>query len=256
MVTQKILDQTDQRHRARLASMGYACPPPALCQKTSASATPHRQSTRSEFGLRCLGETYFDANRPRRMLEGKLLSGPGQNANGAAFSAKGMRFNLPLPLMFSHSRPVGRVNAVFAHIDGAITFHAELANTGLDFANSLWQDISDRKIDCASLGGQTLTGVTTGLVTDWNLTEVSIALCGADPGAVLTRVFERLPGEYSTLHAPTREIWAGPVTYWDEVDMGPRESDDPVQPKESAMAVAASLLTQRRAELAALRAHA
>lgn len=258
---QQAIDRCDRQYKARLASLGGAWTPPPQAQarvqvRASArlpTATP-RQSTRSEFGLRCLSGSYFDPSKPRRMIEGKLLSGSGTNANGAAFSAAGMKASLPMPLMFSHSRPVGRVLFVHSQLDGSITFHAEIANTKLRFADDLWDDVSTRKIDSVSLGGQTLTGVTTGTIEHWTLTEISVALLGADPGATLTRVYEKIPGEFIGLHQPTREIWSGPITYWDDVNMGPRATDPPPQKTESPMAVACSLSTQRRAELTTLRA--
>lgn len=168
---------------------------------------------RSDDALATLDRFYFDRSKSSRLIAGVAISSRSPNVNGDAFAAQGAQFSLPTPLLWEHdwSRPLGRVFSIKTWGD-QVHFEAEIGNN-MPWVDQIWQAIIDKNADMASVEGVSLYAPPGGQAfAYWQLTEISVAQLGADPGAIITRCSERLP--VVSLTQLTETVHWGAVPAW------------------------------------------
>ncbi len=158
--------------------------------------------------------TSFDANKPRRFIEGIAVSSRDKNANGDGFVALGINVTIPIPLLLSHQwlEPIGRVIAIEARED-QVFFKAEISNSGrslgLDIA---WMQMVCQFVTDISIGPRNLPNYPQHDHTlyNWSIDEISLVDQGADPNARVSRVWEIAPVIYLDGRPSTTVFWNAP----------------------------------------------
>ena len=156
-----------------------------------------QRQARIDDALSMLSKHFFDPAARKRLISGAALSSRNRNSNGTAFRAQGMTFTLPTPLLIDHDwdRPVGRVVQLAVFGDRLI-FTAEVGND-MRVCHDLWVDLVVRSVTGVSVGADPVDAVTSnGTFERWRLDEISLVRTGADPGAVITRCWEREPAVF------------------------------------------------------------
>jgi len=157
---------------------------------------------------------YEDENG-ERIIEG-IASTPSTDRMGDQVNPQGVKFQLPLPLLWQHDpeRACGNVIAAEVRPEG-IKFRAALAPAGtLSAIDSHWQELKAGLVRFVSVGFRSLksSAIKTGLRFDeWEWLELSCVTIPANPDAAITTVRAFAPPQRDALPPKPAGIPAAPI---------------------------------------------
>ena len=151
------------------------------------------------------------ASENRRYVTGTVISSGQKNQNGTTYLSKGFRDQgTQIPFLIEHkpNLPIGKIIRISVNGD-RVLFTAEIMNSGQHpAAQDVWSRIVAQDISKVSVGAHFLQAPANDLVVKlWAINEISVVGNPADQGALIEKVYEKLP--YVSLRGPAE------ITHWE-----------------------------------------
>lgn len=153
----------------------------------------------------------------KRIITG-IASTPKPDRDNDVMEMSGVKFNLPIPLLWqhNHNQPIGEVTSATVTEDGIeITANIAKIEENGNLKNRIdeaWQSIKSGLVKCLSIGFRTLEynyiKETYGLhIKEWEWYELSAVTIPANPDAVITDVkqIKKAFANATTDHSPTQK---------------------------------------------------